>query len=154
MSIVAPHRPAGSGGLLELVERVTAGPGYTSAIGTRVLRAEPGCVWMSVARRPDLVQFNGFFHGGVIAGLADHAAGGAVTTMLSPGRTAVTVGFDVSFLAPADGDEIVAKAKAVRVGGTISVATVDVTTSCDEGERPCALCVVTLRSIEAPALPG
>jgi uncharacterized protein (TIGR00369 family) len=104
---------------------------------------------MGVARRPDLVQFNGFFHGGVIAGLADHAAGGAVTTMLPADRIAVTVGFDVSFLAPADGDEIVAKAQAVRVGGTIAVATVDVCATREDGERQCALCVVTLRSVDA-----
>jgi uncharacterized protein (TIGR00369 family) len=151
VSAVASREQAQSRSLMELVEGVTSRGGYTSAIGTRVLRAEAGCVWMSVARRPDLVQFNGFFHGGVIAGLADHAAGGAVTTMLPPDRIAVTIGFDVSFLAPADGDEIVAKAQVVRVGGTIGVATVDVTTPHHDGARACALCVETLRSVRRQA---
>ena len=83
----------------ELVERVTYAPGYTKAVGTRVESAEAGYVVMSLARTDNLLQANGFFHGGVIAGLADHAAGGAVTTAMPPGRFAVTVNLQVSFLA-------------------------------------------------------
>ncbi len=134
----------------ELVERVTALPGFTSAVGTRVVSAERGRVKMAIARRPDLVQFNGFFHGGVIAGLADHAAGGAVTTCLPEGQIAITVRLDANFLAPADGDEIVATAEAIKVGGTISVAKVEVTSLGSDREGSCALCVVTLRSVEMP----
>ena len=65
---------------------------------------------MSLRRRPQLVQLNGFFHGGVIAGLADHAAGGGVTTLVPEARIGVTVDPHVNFLAPANGEEIVAKA--------------------------------------------
>jgi uncharacterized protein (TIGR00369 family) len=93
----------------ELVERVTYAPGYTSAVGTRVESAEAGYVVMSLVRTDDLLQANGFFHGGVIAGLADHAAGGAVTTAMPPGRFAVTVNLQVSFLAPAKGSSLTAR---------------------------------------------
>lgn len=137
-----------------LVERVTALPGFTSSVGTRVLDAEPGLVRMAIARRADLVQFNGYFHGGVVAGLADHAAGGAVTTLLPEGRIAITVRFDVNFLAPADGEELIAEATAIQVGKTISVARVEVGSGGTEGARPCALSVVTLRSVAAPAAAG
>lgn len=58
-------------------------------MGTRVVSVERGHVQMAIDRRPDFLQFSGFFHGGVIAALADHAAGGAVTTELSQGRIAV-----------------------------------------------------------------
>jgi uncharacterized protein (TIGR00369 family) len=92
----------------ELVERVTYAPGYTSAVGTRVESAEPGYVVMSLAKTDNLLQANGFFHGGVIAGLADHAGGGAVTTAMPPGRFAVTVNLQVSFLAPANGGSLIA----------------------------------------------
>ena len=77
--------------LFKLVETVTSAPGYTSSMGTRVLAAEAGYVELALDRRPDLLQINGFFHGGIIAGLADHAAGGAVTTALPKNRFAVTV---------------------------------------------------------------
>lgn len=134
----------------QLVERVTSRPGYTSSIGTRVVFAEAGCVHLALDKRADLAQFNGFFHGGVISGLADHAAGGAVTTALPAGRIAVTVDLHVNFLSPADGPTIVAKARAIQVGSTVSVASVEVFTQDDGEERLCAFCTVTLRSVPMP----
>lgn len=102
---------------------------------------------MSLRRRPDLLQFNGFFHGGVIAGLADHAAGGAVTTLMPEGRIGVTVDLHVNFLSPAKGETILAKAEAIQVGKTIAVASVEVVTPADGEDQQCALCVVTLRAV-------
>jgi uncharacterized protein (TIGR00369 family) len=138
----------------QLVEMVTSRPGYTSSLGTRVLLAEPGCVHLSVERRPDLLQFSGSFHGGVIAGLADHAAGGAVTTALPPGRIAVTIDLHINFLSPADGPTIVAKARAIQVGKTVSVANVEVMTGGSGEERLCAFCTVTLRAVDMPSRPA
>jgi uncharacterized protein (TIGR00369 family) len=135
----------------ELVERVTYAPGYTSAVGTRVESAEAGYVVMSLARTDHLLQANGFFHGGVIAGLADHAAGGAVTTAMPPGRFAVTVNLQVSFLAPAKGTTLIARARALQVGSTIGVARVDVASMADGVETPCAIATVTLRGVDFPA---
>src|ERR1044071_9496724 len=84
----------------QLVEMVTSRPGYTRAAGTEVLHVEVGIVHLRLRKRPDLLQFNGYFHGGVIAGLADHAAGGAVSTALPSGRIAVTIDLHVNYLAP------------------------------------------------------
>ena len=135
----------------ELVERVTYAPGYTKAVGTRVESAEAGYVVMSLAKTDHLLQANGFFHGGVIAGLADHAAGGAVTTAMPPGRFAVTINLQVSFLAPAKGGSLVARARALQIGSTIGVARVDVVSVADGVETPCAVAVVTLRGVDFPA---
>ena len=135
----------------QLVVMVTSRPGYTSSVGTRVLFAEPGCVHLALDKRPDLLQFSGFFHGGVIAGLADHAAGGAVTTALPTGHIAVTVDLHINFLSPADGQSIIAKAKAIQVGKTVSVANVEVMNQGDGEERLCAFCTVTLRTVDMPS---
>ena len=135
----------------ELVERVTNAPGYTRAVGTRVESAEPGYVVMSLARNDNLLQMNGFFHGGVVAGLADHAGGGAVTTAMPPGRFAVTINLNVSFLAPAKGGSLIARARAIQVGSTIGVAHVEVASLSDGAETPCAVAIVTLRGVEFPA---
>ena len=135
----------------ELVERFTYAPGYTKAAGTRVENAEPGYVVMSLAKTDNLVQANGFFHGGVIAGLADHAAGGAVTTAMPPGRFAVTVNLQVNFLAPAKGTSLIARARALQVGSTIGVARVDVVSVADGMETACAIATVTLRGVDFPA---
>lgn len=136
---------------LELAAAVTAQPGYASSIGTRVVAAEVGAVELALDKRADLLQFDGFFHGGVIAGLADHAAGGAVTTALPSGRFAVTIDLHVTFMAPADGGVLVARGRAVHVGSTICVASVDLATASGGGEKRCAIAGATLRAIDRPA---
>lgn len=134
-----------------LVERVTGAPGYTREVGTRVLSARPGMVELALDRKPGLLQSQGFFHGGVVAALADHAAGGAITTALSPGKFAVTVNLQANFLAPANGDTLVARAKALHVGGTIGVAQVEVSTVVAGAETLCAIVTATLRAVELPS---
>jgi len=136
----------------QLVEMVTSRPGYTRAAGTEVLHAEVGIVHLRLRKRPDLLQFNGYFHGGVIAGLADHAAGGAVSTALPSGRIAVTIDLHVNYLAPARADTIVAKASTVQVGGSVGVARVEVFEVDAAGaERLCSIATATMRIVEMAA---
>lgn len=57
-------------------------------------------------------------HGGYIFGLADTAAGIAAMT---GGRTAVTVDSNINYLKPATGKKLIAVAKALKSGKSISV---------------------------------
>jgi uncharacterized protein (TIGR00369 family) len=100
--------------------------GFSHAAGFRIVAVEPGRAEVALARREDLVQFFGHFHGGVITALADHAAGIAVTSGLPAGRIGVTVEIKVNFLSPAAGQELVARAKTLKMSGSIGVATVEV----------------------------
>jgi uncharacterized protein (TIGR00369 family) len=134
----------------DLVKSVTAATGFTHAASVQVISAEPGLVSLRMPRKPELLQFNGFFHGGAISGLADHAAGAAATTALPPGRIAVTADLHINFLKPANGSSITAVAKAVSIGATLCVVTVEVTTEGDGAPAVCAIAAVTLRSVEAP----
>lgn len=128
-----------------LVERITALPGYTSSVGTRVLIAMPGNVELALDKREDLLQANGYFHGGVIAALADHAAGAAATTSADDGY-AVTITLTMSYLLPAAGDTLVARAKTLR-SGRISTCEVEVSVlGAGKAER-CATGLVTLRTV-------
>jgi uncharacterized protein (TIGR00369 family) len=110
----------------------------------------PGHAELALARRDDLVQFFGHFHGGVIAALADQAAGIAVTSGLPKGKIGVTVEIKVNFLAPADGNELIARAKTLKMSGSIGVATVEVFTKDDKSERLCAFCTATMRALDLP----
>ena len=67
------------------------------------------------------------------------------------GRFAVTVNLQVSFLAPAKGTALIARARALQVGSTIGVARVDVLSVADEVETACAIATVTLRGVDFPA---
>jgi uncharacterized protein (TIGR00369 family) len=133
-----------------LAEIVTA-KGFTRAAGFRVVAVEPGSAELALAHRDDLTQFFGHFHGGVITALADQAAGIAVTTGLPKGKIGVTVEIKVNFLSPADGSELIARAKLLKMSGSIGVATVEVFTRDEKSERLCAFCTATMRALDLPA---
>jgi uncharacterized protein (TIGR00369 family) len=125
--------------------------GFSHAAGFRIIAVEPGRAEVALARREDLVQFFGHFHGGVITALADHAAGIAVTSGLPVGRIGVTVEIKINFLEPADGSELVARARTLKMSGSIGVATVEVFSKNDTSERLCAFATATMRALDLPA---
>jgi uncharacterized protein (TIGR00369 family) len=132
-----------------LAEAVNA-KGFSHAAGFRIIDVEPGRAEVALTRRDDLVQFFGHFHGGVITALADQAAGIAVTSGLPKGRIGVTVEIKVNFLSPADGNEIVARAKTLKMSGSIGVATVEVFSKNEAKETLCAFCTATMRALDLP----
>jgi len=133
-----------------LAEAINA-RGFTGAAGFRIGKIEPGQAELALARRDDLVQFFGHFHGGVISALADQAAGIAVTSGLQKGKIGVTVEIKVNFIAPADGSELIARAKTLKMSGSISVATVEVFSKRGTSETLCAFCTATMRALDLPA---
>ncbi|MBI3699546.1 MAG: PaaI family thioesterase [Afipia sp.] len=134
----------------ELAERITSGQGYTRAAGFRVVHVEAGKVELALAKKDELLQFGGHFHGGVIAAMVDQAAGIAVTSMLPKGKIGVTVELKVNFLAPAGGEEILARAEALQVGGTIGVAKIEVFSKTQNTETRCAFGTATMRAVDLP----
>lgn len=133
----------------ELAEAINA-KGFTGAAGFRIVAVEPGSAELALARRDDLVQFFGHFHGGVITALADQAAGVAVTSGLPKGRIGVTVEIKVNFLSPADGSELIARAKTLKMSGSIGVATVEIFSRKEAAETLCAFCTATMRALDLP----
>jgi uncharacterized protein (TIGR00369 family) len=133
-----------------LAETINA-KGFGHAAGFRIVAVEPGRAEVALARRDDLVQFFGHFHGGVITALADQAAGIAVTSGLPAGRIGVTVEIKVNFLAPAAGNELVACAKTLKMSGSIGVATVEIFSKDGASETLCAFATATMRALDLPA---
>jgi uncharacterized protein (TIGR00369 family) len=132
------------------LERVMDMPGFPKSSGMRVVSAEPGKVTMALAKRPELTQFFGHFHGGVIAGLADHAAGACATSSMPDGKIAVTVEIKINYLSPADGDEMIARAETIQSGSTIGVVKVEVFSQKAGAERLCAFATATMRAMDMP----
>jgi uncharacterized protein (TIGR00369 family) len=133
-----------------LAEAINA-KGFSGAAGFRIVAVAPGSAEVVLSRRADLLQFFGHFHGGVITALADQAAGIAVTSGLPAGRIGVTVEIKVNFLSPAGGSELVARAKTLKMSGSIGVATVDVFSKDGTSETLCAFCTATMRALDLPA---
>ena len=60
-------------------------------------------------------------HAGVVAAIADSAAGYAALTLAPAGSEVLTVEFKLNLLAPADGDLLIARGRVVRAGRTLTV---------------------------------
>jgi uncharacterized protein (TIGR00369 family) len=133
-----------------LAETVSA-KGFSHAAGFRITEVKPGYAEVTLPRRDDLLQFFGHFHGGVITALADQAAGIAVTSGLPKGKIGVTVEIKVNFLSPGDGKELIARARTLKMSGSLGVATVEVFTRDEKSERLCAFCSATMRALDLPA---
>ncbi|MGA2054886.1 MAG: PaaI family thioesterase [Bradyrhizobium sp.] len=133
-----------------LAEAINA-KGFSGAAGFRIVTVRPGYAEVALPRRDELLQFFGHFHGGVITALADQAAGIAVTSSLPKGRIGVTVELKINFIDPARGSELIARAKTLKMSGSIGVATVEIFSKDEASEILCAFCTATLRGLDLPA---
>ena len=94
----------------------------------RISRLEKGLVELSASNRPELSQQDGFVHAGVMATLADSAAGYATLSLLPPGSGVLAVEFKLSFIRPAVGEIIRARGKVRKLGKTIALCEIEVET--------------------------
>lgn len=88
----------------------------------------------------------GAFQASPIAALADFTGVAAGVTLPPAGGTAATVDYTAKFLTEARGDHLVARARVLRPGSTLTVATVDVYAVAGT-ETLCATALVTMRNL-------
>lgn len=120
-----------------------------STLGARLVRVADGEVDIELPWSGAILQQHGFAHAGAIATIADSACGYACLTRMAEGSAVVSVEFKVNLLAPAIGERFVARARAVRVGRTLGVATAEVFAHGASGPDPCiALMQATMMRVE------
>ncbi|MGC1210393.1 MAG: PaaI family thioesterase [Micromonospora sp.] len=105
------HRPAIG---LETARQVLAAQPFSGLLGARLATFSPGLAVLEVPVRRELTQQNGFLHGGVLAYAADNAitfAGGSVL-----GPRVLTGGITITYLRPAAGELLEARATVVDAG--------------------------------------
>ena len=95
--------------------------GAMATIGASIDAVEPGYCAISLAPGPAVSQQHGYVHAGVIAAIADSAAGYAALSLTPEGSEVLTVEFKVNLLAPAEGERIVAEGFVVKPGRTLCV---------------------------------
>jgi uncharacterized protein (TIGR00369 family) len=94
-------------------------------IGARVTRVAPGEVEIELPYREDLTQQNGFIHAGIVTTVLDSACGGAALTLMPADAGVLSIEFKTNLLAPARGELLIARARVVRAGRTVTVCTAD-----------------------------
>ncbi len=109
----------------DLRERMASSPFY-GWMGMSLVDASEGEVDLTLETDPHHLNLQGLVHGGVLASLADTAAGLAVRTKLEPGRRHVTVQLDVRYLSAGAQGVITATGRAVRVGRQIAFADAEI----------------------------
>jgi uncharacterized protein (TIGR00369 family) len=122
--------------------------GAMTLLGATIEALAPGHCVIELPFRTDLAQQHGYFHAGITSAVADSAGGYAALTLFPATAEVLTVEFKINLIAPAQGERLIADARVVRSGRTLTICTVDV--SCARGGEfiPCAIMQQTLIRID------
>jgi uncharacterized protein (TIGR00369 family) len=135
------------------VEHHVAAQSYLALIGVTLNRVEPGLVEYRLPYRHDIGQQDGFFHGGVIGGIAEGAMGAAAFTLVAAGANVVGAEYKVNLLAPGRGPALLARATVVKPGRRLIVCRADVLALGDDGsETLCAIAQGAMAVVEPPPI--
>lgn len=99
---------------------------FMSTLGATIEVVEPGQVRVAAPFRGEHTQQNGFLHAGVVTSVADSACGYAALSMAPAGVDVLAVEFKINLLKPATAPRILACAKVLRAGKTLTVSMADV----------------------------
>ena len=118
-----------------------------STMGARLARVAPGEVEIRLPFRPDLTQQHGFLHAGVVTAVLDSACGYAAFSLMPEGAGVLSVEFKTNLLAPARGDELIARGRVVRAGRTIMVCQGEASMLAGGVETPVATMLATMMTV-------
>ena len=126
---------------------------FSILLEARLAGLSEGEAELEVPIRNELLQQDGYVHGGVISYAADNAltfAGGSVL-----GPAVLTSEYKINYLRPASGDTLVARASVVYAGKRQAVCRCDVfAVGAGGGETFCAAAQGTIASVAAPKEAG
>jgi uncharacterized protein (TIGR00369 family) len=126
------------------VQESFARQGLMKHLGARLAALQPGKAEICVSFRRELTQQHDYFHAGVTGAIADSACGYAAYTLMPADSSVLTVEYKINLLAPAEGEELVARAHVVRSGRALKVCTADVFVRKDGTENHCATMLATV----------
>src|SRR4051812_42509540 len=106
---------------MESVESIFYQANFIRDLNIRLDKVSEGVCETSLMVEERLRQQHGFIHGGVLATLADHTAGGAARSV-SGEKDVLTVEFKINYLRPAIGERLCCTATVLRAGKTVIVA--------------------------------
>ncbi|MBK9082293.1 MAG: N-formylglutamate deformylase [Rhizobiales bacterium] len=142
--------PAPFEGLAARIRGEVAKQGFMAHLGAQMTELAPGAATLSVERRPQLLQQNGLFHGGVIGFLVDNATTiAAATALRDPGKSVLTAEYKVNMLSPARGDRLICRAQVLRAGRNLIVVDADVVGVADGRENAVATALATIAVVDA-----
>ncbi len=123
-------------------------------LGASLERVAPGEVNIRLPFHPDLAQQHGFMHAGAMTTIVDTACGYAALTLMPPEAAVLTVEFKVNLLAPGEGEAVVARARVLKPGRTLTVVRGDVFAVQRGEEKLVATMLATMMAVQGRGLSG
>ena len=99
---------------------------FMKLLGAELTAVAPGLCEIRLPYRPELAQQHGYIHAGAVGAIADSAGGYAAFTLMGAEDSVLSVEYKLNLLAPAVGEAVVARARVLKAGRTLSVSQVDV----------------------------
>ena len=118
-------------------------------LGAKLSSVEPGAVEVQLSHRKELLQQHGLFHGGVTTTILDSAGGYAAFSLFKPGDEILTVEYKVNFIAPANGDKLIARGEVVKIGKSLSITRGEARVIKSGKETLCAVMQQTMMRINS-----
>ena len=125
-----------------------------TTLGAALVHVAAGEVDIALPFRDDLTQQDGFLHAGIVAAIADSACGYAAYSLMSAESSVLSIEFKLNLLAPAVGTKLVARARVLRSGRTITVCRADVAAITDAADKLVATMLGTMMSIPSEKSAG
>lgn len=122
--------------------------GFMNAHSGKLVAIDPGFVEIHLPFSEALGQQHGFFHGGIVATIADSASGFATYTVLEPEEECLSAEFKINFLSPARGEKMIARGNVIKAGRTLVIAEATVSVVRDGEEIDCAIMMHTLARVK------
>lgn len=122
---------------------------FIADLGIELEALGSGSCMTALALQPRHLQQHGVVHAGVLATLADHTAGAAASSLMTPGRSAMTVEFKINFLRAARGERLVCRSQVLKPGSQFAVAESEVYCRAGGEERLVAKAMITLAVVGA-----
>lgn len=128
---------------------------FMATLGATLESVSPGEVEIRLPFRSELTQQHGFLHAGAVSAVLDSACGYAALSLMPEGVGVLSIEFKTNLLAPAQGDELLVRARVVRAGRTITVSRGDAYVRLDDQEVLVATMLATIMTIrERPEVVG
>lgn len=112
-------------------------------IGAELLRVLPGFCKLQLSDRENMAHDPPGFHPGVIGALAVCAGEFAALSLLPADSSLATTEYKLNLLDSAEGDVLVAHAKVVKSGKTMTVCTSEIYVRKDRSQHLCAMALMT-----------
>ncbi|MCX5997726.1 MAG: PaaI family thioesterase [Chloroflexi bacterium] len=110
---------------IEKLKKLGRNEPVASFLGMKLEELSPGFARVSMAMKPEYINFNGMVFGGIISAVADQAFAYATNSVINPN---VATQFNIHFIAAVkEKDELTAECRVVKSGKRVCISEIRVT---------------------------